>query len=737
MKGLPMYHRTIKSFASQKKTLQHFDTVRLSIIAICLCLIIFLFIPRIHAETAAVDEMNLVCNNWLTKIVFEKGQWAGQFNPKVANIVDIEENDTLLALCYNIDPDGFIIVPVLKNLPPVKVYTDEGNFNPDDPGFPQMIKEVLLDRTRVYVNRYGSLEALQPEEGDIFLDKRHREQWDNYTVPEAVFSRQLNKSVTATDETVGPLLTTRWHQNAPYNNYCPMGDGGRTVVGCVATAAAQIFAYYQWPPSGEGSESYTWTGDFSCGGSSDGQRLTADFSDPYDWPNMVNYCSGCTIEQQNALAELNYEVGVAFHMDYGRCGSAIYLSQINFVMQAFHEHFRYMNTIDREDRDNHTAMSWFNLIKSQINSGYVMEYFISRHAIVCDGWQTIGDINQYHMNYGWGGSYNAWFTLDNTYCNWDGCSYLSEFLFRNIIPDQGVQFTADTTFGWAPFEVNFEGFSDLEVDSWNWDFGDGEYSSEQSPTHIYLTPGTFDVRLDIVTGGENRFFARSDFIIVLADTLSGNHVESTSGSIVEFTVNAINNIPLQRLQIPVEYSGPVSLKYKGYSSEGCRTEGFNDISYLNYDAGNKRLTINMEAGSSTVLSPGSGPVIKLSFEIDSAAAKNSATDIIFDGYTTTTTYLTQFYGYENQYEPVLISGLITSTGCCKGMTGNVDCSEIEEPDIADITRLIDFLYTSHTPLCCPDEADCDGSGGTPDISDITALINYLYLSHNPVVDCPL
>ncbi len=75
--------------------------------------------------------------------------------------------------------------------------------------------------------------------------------------------------------------------------------------------------------------------------------------------------------------------------------------------------------------------------------------------------------------------------------------------------------------------------------------------------------------------------------------------------------------------------------------------------------------------------------------------------------------------------------------CCVGITGNADCSMIDDPDISDITRLIDYLYISHTPLCCPEEADVNASGGPdPDISDITRLIDYLYLSHNPLPDCP-
>lgn len=75
-------------------------------------------------------------------------------------------------------------------------------------------------------------------------------------------------------------------------------------------------------------------------------------------------------------------------------------------------------------------------------------------------------------------------------------------------------------------------------------------------------------------------------------------------------------------------------------------------------------------------------------------------------------------------------------GCCVGYTGNANCSEEEEPDISDITRLIDYLYISHAELCCLEEADVDVSGGEPDISDITRLIDYLYLSHSALAPCP-
>ena len=92
------------------------------------------------------------------------------------------------------------------------------------------------------------------------------------------------------------------------------------------------------------------------------------------------------------------------------------------------------------------------------------------------------------------------------------------------------------------------------------------------------------------------------------------------------------------------------------------------------------------------------------------------------------------YGSDNV--SILLNLTGSYEGCCIGFTGNVDCSEDEEPDISDIVRLIDYLYISHAPLCCPEEADANGSGGEPDISDITRLIDYLYISHDALADCP-
>lgn len=75
-----------------------------------------------------------------------------------------------------------------------------------------------------------------------------------------------------------------------------------------------------------------------------------------------------------------------------------------------------------------------------------------------------------------------------------------------------------------------------------------------------------------------------------------------------------------------------------------------------------------------------------------------------------------------------------SFSCCGGLTGNVDCDPANGRDISDLSALIDYLYISFTPLCCPAAANTDGQPGI-DISDLSALIDFLYISFTPPAPC--
>jgi PKD repeat protein len=310
-----------------------------------------------------------------------------------------------------------------------------------------------------------------------------------------------------------------------------------------------------------------------------------------------------------------------------------------------------------------------------------------------------------------------------------------EIAFVNLY----VDFSADNIIGWPPLEVNFNATPLVTVNEWIWDFGDGDSAFIPSPGHVYEEPGVYDVTVAVELDRNDTIpCTRLNYITVLADTLTAGNIEGGTDSLLLLPVYVTNVPSLTRMTIPFEYSGAVGLTYKGYSLEGCRTADFESVDYINYDANNKRFCLNFEVGPPDYMLPGAGPVVVLKFEINTPEVDSGeVTSIVMDGYGS---YLPAFFGYyygDYNYEPAINSGSVTyvKTSCCEGVTGDADCSG-GEPDISDITRLIDYLYLSHKPLCCLEEADVNASGGEPDISDITYLIDHLYLSHKALKPCP-
>ena len=87
-------------------------------------------------------------------------------------------------------------------------------------------------------------------------------------------------------------------------------------------------------------------------------------------------------------------------------------------------------------------------------------------------------------------------------------------------------------------------FSDLSVNApsaWSWNFGDGNFSTEQNPIHTYLTNGDYEVCLTASNiNGENTY---CDFIAINGNTITPvANFEFTGDPIVTFT-DLSSNIP--------------------------------------------------------------------------------------------------------------------------------------------------------------------------------------------------
>ena len=276
---------------------------------------------------------------------------------------------------YNIGSErGYVMISGDDLLPEVIAYADEGAFLPDEEQ-PEHIASFLAQVR-------AALHALVARGKPVVMPR----------------TSQLRP------EGVAPLLgDIQWGQDYPFNTLCPEKEGGRSVVGCVATALAQIIRYHQWPRQGEGACFYT---------EEDGTSHRVDFSQyVYDWAHMPGQPDRDFPTQPviSALSTLCYHVGVISRMQYSPQGSGT-LSQ--FPKEGLQKYFKYKKSIQLLSRMNYTIEDWMDIVAKELNEGRPIYYAGASstvgHAFVCDGYKQDG---YFHINFGWDGIANGYFLL--------------------------------------------------------------------------------------------------------------------------------------------------------------------------------------------------------------------------------------------------------------------------------------------------------------------------------------
>jgi hypothetical protein len=60
----------------------------------------------------------------------------------------------------------------------------------------------------------------------------------------------------------------------------------------------------------------------------------------------------------------------------------------------------------------------------------------------------------------------------------------------------------------------------------------------------------------------------------------------------------------------------------------------------------------------------------------------------------------------------------------------------EQPDISDLTALVNHLFVTFEALPCPAEANTSGDTDcTIDVSDLTKLVNHLFVTFESLAAC--
>lgn len=230
--------------------------------------------------------------------------------------------------------------------------------------------------------------------------------------PNIQISRSSLNAPQRASQSVNPLITANWSQNAPYWNECPAFGTDTCYTGCPATSLAMVFHYWKYPKQQTPAvPSYQMP---SYGVVQPELPPTV-----FDWSNMIdNYAGGNYTEAQaTAVAHLMRYIGQAEEMDYTISGSGAYLQDILRAVK----HFEYdpdaqmLFKSDELGYENYSDAQWSALIQNELTAGRPIVYCAydnttgAGHAFNVDGYDAMSDT--YHINWGWNGRGNGNFAL--------------------------------------------------------------------------------------------------------------------------------------------------------------------------------------------------------------------------------------------------------------------------------------------------------------------------------------
>lgn len=289
----------------------------------------------------------------------------------------------------NANSKGFTIVSGDDRLPEIVGYSSQGSYDENN------LPEGFVSFMKAYQNLYNKVNL-----GDVEALKN---------LAEIKAWRNKKNASAASTSAVAPLLgNIEWDQTSPYNNMCPRYDSVHVAAtGCVATAMAQVMAYYKYPKQLKADiPGYVnrWNGI-----PMEIPTITRE-EGVYDWDNMLpkyNKEANATQQQKDAVAKLMYHCGAAVQMNYGPESAA------SVSASKLAKYFGYDADLMMDlNRSTFSLDKWMQIIDTELAAGRPVLYggqaSDGGHQFICDGKDGEG---LYHINWGWSGSQNGYFDL--------------------------------------------------------------------------------------------------------------------------------------------------------------------------------------------------------------------------------------------------------------------------------------------------------------------------------------
>lgn len=347
-----------------------------------------------------------------------------------------EAMDTLAYIVSFGESNGYAVISADHRTESILAIVPEGNYDPNDiaPGAAAVFSHLASYIGRKIETREEENSKHLPNAlkiiGEYYSERTNGNiitKGDGFDLSEFLQPTVTYTEVSRQETEISPLITTKWGQDYPYNTQCPIVqqpiiENGVIIgynevnapTGCVATATAQIMAYWEYPTG------YDWT---------------AMKASPYGF--------NVTPAAQSDIASLMRDIGDGVNMEYSWNGSGAYTEDVPDYLSSvgysdYGEIFRITNA---------TSGPYSGTILSdlQIDRPVIMSAgdtnSDARHAFVVDGLQRLKinyirtvtfyylisidpplkgisyieerpystQTDTYHCNFGWDGYSDGWY----------------------------------------------------------------------------------------------------------------------------------------------------------------------------------------------------------------------------------------------------------------------------------------------------------------------------------------
>jgi len=326
------------------------------------------------------------------------------FSINITTEIYLNNGNEILFYVFDLQPQGYIVVSSDSNLPPVIAYSFIDNFWSDIPEDNILLQMLIAD----VEFRFENIENLPEniiEDRNLLWDKLLNDENEKFV--ETYFEQWPPEGTTST----GGWLETKWNQNSPYKDFCPMDGDKRSIAGCPAVAMAQILNYHETTNNIVFNDSDDYYHNY-------GNRFWVDNDhEEYGFPSFpelngyldtlnYNYNNQIQITDEDKAA-LTFACGTAARQVYSADGSGTY-----GVNQAYDAYIRFgCDTVELLDENNddlydRLSQNMKDALPAQL--AVVTTGWNAGHNLVVDGYNTD---DYYHLNFGFGGTYNGWYLI--------------------------------------------------------------------------------------------------------------------------------------------------------------------------------------------------------------------------------------------------------------------------------------------------------------------------------------